>query len=44
VRQDVKLGTILRGVTPIWIADIVRTALLVGVPSPSLFLPRLVEG
>jgi tripartite ATP-independent transporter DctM subunit len=44
VLQDVPLGTIFRGVTPFWIADIVRTALLIGVPSLSLFLPRLMEG
>src|SRR5690606_32663463 len=32
VLEDVSLTTIFRGVTPFWIADIFRLALLVGVP------------
>ena len=41
VLKDVKTSTVFRGVTPFWCADIVRLALLVGIPSVSLFLPRL---
>ena len=36
---DVSTGTIFRGVTPFWIADIFRLALLVGLPSLALWLP-----
>jgi tripartite ATP-independent transporter DctM subunit len=36
---DVTTGTIFKGVTPFWIADIIRLALLVGIPALSLFLP-----
>ena len=36
---DVSTGTIFRGVTPFWIADIIRLALLVAVPAVVLFLP-----
>jgi len=36
---DVSTGTIFKGVTPFWIADIFRLALLVGIPALSLFLP-----
>ena len=36
---DVSTGTIFRGVTPFWIADIFRLILLVMVPALSLFLP-----
>ncbi len=38
---DVRLATIFKGVTPFWILDIVRLALLVLVPSISLWLPSL---
>ena len=38
VLKDVSLSTIFRGVLPFWIADIVRLALLLGVPSISLVL------
>ena len=38
VLEDVSLTTIFRGVTPFWIADIFRLALLVGVPWISLWL------
>jgi len=44
VLLDVKLGTIFRGVTPFWIADIVRTALLIALPGLTLLLPRLMDG
>ena len=37
---DVTTGTIFRGVTPFWIVDIIRLALLVLVPSLVLFLPN----
>ena len=36
---DVSTGTIFKGVTPFWIADIFRLILLVMVPALSLFLP-----
>ncbi len=42
VLPDVSTGTIFRGVTPFWCADIVRLALLVFVPGLSLFLPGLI--
>ena len=38
VLKDVSLSTIFRGVLPFWIADIVRLALLLAVPSISLVL------
>ncbi len=38
VLQDVSLGTIFRGVTPFWIADIVRLLLLIALPWVSLWL------
>ncbi|MEZ5847919.1 MAG: TRAP transporter large permease [Geminicoccaceae bacterium] len=41
VLGDVSTGTIFRGVTPFWIADILRLAILVGIPAISLFLPSL---
>ena len=41
VLGDVPTGTIFRGVTPFWIADILRLAILVGIPAISLFLPSL---
>ncbi len=41
VIPDVTTGTIFRGVTPFWISDLFRLALLVAVPSLSLFLPDL---
>lgn len=36
---DVTTGTIFRGVTPFWVMDIVRLALLLAVPGLVLFLP-----
>jgi C4-dicarboxylate transporter DctM subunit len=38
--SDVPIGTIFRGVVPFIIADILHVALLVAVPSLSLFLPN----
>lgn len=38
VLPDISLGTIFRGVLPFWIADIIRLALLLAVPSISLML------
>lgn len=38
---DVSTGTIFRGVTPFWMMDIVRLALLLAVPSLVLYLPSL---
>ncbi|MEE9335745.1 MAG: TRAP transporter large permease [Granulosicoccaceae bacterium] len=37
---DVTTGTIFRGVTPFWIADLFRLALLLAVPAIVLFLPN----
>ncbi len=39
VLKDVKTGTIFKGVTPFWIADIVRLLLITLIPVISLFLP-----
>ena len=41
VLRDVKTGTIFRGVTPFWCADIVRLGLIVFVAQISMFLPEL---
>lgn len=41
VLKDVNTGTIFRGVTPFWIADIIRLLLLTLIPVISLFLPQL---
>jgi tripartite ATP-independent transporter DctM subunit len=38
---DVRLATIFKGVTPFWIVDILRLALLVLVPTISIWLPSL---
>jgi C4-dicarboxylate transporter DctM subunit len=38
---DVSLGTIYRGVTPFWLADILRLCIVLYVPGLSLALPRL---
>ncbi|MGV6850457.1 MAG: TRAP transporter large permease subunit, partial [Marinibacterium sp.] len=37
---DVSTGTIFRGVTPFWVADIFRLALIVLVPIVVLYLPQ----
>lgn len=41
VLKDVKAGTIFKGVTPFWCADIVRLALITFFSGISLFLPEL---
>jgi TRAP-type C4-dicarboxylate transport system permease large subunit len=38
---DVSTGTIFRGVTPFWLMDIVRLAILLAVPGAVLFLPSM---
>lgn len=38
---DVTTSTIFRGVTPFWVADLFRLALLAAVPAITLFLPDL---
>jgi len=43
VQRDVTLGTIFRGVTPFWVADIFRLLLLIFVPAFSLWLPGLMN-
>ncbi len=43
VLPDVSTGTIFKGVTPFWIADLFRLAVIVGVPSLSLWLPSFVR-
>lgn len=42
VLPDVSLATIFRGVTPFWMADIVRLFLIATVPALSLALPKMV--
>jgi len=44
VVPDVSTATIFKGVTPFWIADIIRLLLLLGVPALSLFLPNQMGG
>ena len=41
VVSDVSTGTIFRGVTPFWVSDLLRLALLVALPGMTLFLPDL---
>lgn len=41
VLQNVKAGTIFKGILPFWCADIVRLGLIVFVSSIALFLPEL---
>lgn len=43
VLPDVTTGTIFRGVTPFWVADLFRLALIVLVPWLSLWLPSFVS-
>ena len=43
VLPDVSTGTIFRGVTPFWIADLFRLAIIVGIPALSLWLPSFVR-
>ncbi len=40
VLKDVNTGTIFRGVTPFWIADIVRLLLITLIPAIALILPQ----
>ncbi len=41
VLGDVSTGTIFRGVTPFWVADIFRLILLAAIPALSLWLPQV---
>ncbi|WP_137169941.1 TRAP transporter large permease [Marinomonas sp. FW-1] len=41
VLKDVKAGTIFKGITPFWCADMVRLGLIVVFSSVALFLPEL---
>lgn len=41
VVRDVRTGTIFKGVTPFWCADIIRLSLVVFITQISLFLPAL---
>lgn len=41
VIKDVSVSTIFKGVTPFWIADIIRLILLAAIPALSLFLPSV---
>ena len=41
VLKDVSVKTIFKGVTPFWVADIFRLALLALVPAIALFLPSM---
>ncbi len=41
VLPEVSTTTIFKGVTPFWIADILRLTLLILVPTVSLFLPSM---
>ena len=43
VLPDVTTRTIFRGVTPFWVADIVRLLLIVTIPALSLYLPSLLK-
>lgn len=44
VLKDVKTGTIFRGVTPFWCADIIRLLLILLIPAISLALPTWLYG
>ncbi|MGE4417148.1 MAG: TRAP transporter large permease subunit, partial [Marinobacterium sp.] len=41
VLRDIKTGTIFKGVTPFWMADIVRLMLIIFIPSIALILPEV---
>jgi len=43
VLGDVPTGVIFRGVTPFWVSDIFRLALLTAVPTLTLWLPQLIR-
>jgi len=40
---DVETKTIFKGVTPFWMVDIIRLALLVLIPAISVYLPSLMK-
>ncbi|MBV1787351.1 TRAP transporter large permease [Marinobacterium sp. D7] len=44
VLPDVKTGTIFRGITPFWCADILRLALITSISWISLVLPQMLYG
>ena len=41
VVDNVSTATIFRGVTPFWMVDLIRLAILLGIPAASLWLPSL---
>ena len=41
VLNDVDLGTIFRGVTPFWIADVIRLLLIILIPALSIYVPMV---
>ena len=41
VVKNVSVGTIFYGVTPFWIVDIIRLAIIVMFPAIALFLPSM---
>jgi tripartite ATP-independent transporter DctM subunit len=43
IAKDVPMGTVFRGIVPFLAADVVHLALLVALPSISLFLPSLMK-
>lgn len=43
VVNNVSTGTIFKGVTPFWIVDLVRLAILLGIPAVTLFLPNSIH-
>jgi TRAP-type C4-dicarboxylate transport system permease large subunit len=40
---QVSTGTVFRGVTPFFVADVVRLAILIAFPAISLWLPGLMK-
>ncbi len=44
VLKDVKTGTIFKGVTPFWFADIIRLLLITLIPTIALILPQWLYG
>lgn len=44
VLKDVNTGTIFRGVTPFWVADIIRLLLITLIPAIALLLPQWLYG
>ncbi|WGI22276.1 TRAP transporter large permease [Amylibacter sp. IMCC11727] len=41
---DVSTGTVFKGVTPFWVMDILRLALLLAIPALALYLPSHMSG